>query len=144
MIISGLYIVTLNNEHPISVNAHDPRRVERCIQVSRLNCKVGKAQNLAARERNYWKTFGVKNVNFRPIALTDAFVLAERVVLKDLSQWRVRGTSGRKNEWLVGISAQEAELVALAALRKSGIMYALPTYRKNSTTRLATRLIQRY
>jgi hypothetical protein len=126
MSISGLYIVTLNNEHPISVNAHDPRIAARCIQVSRLNCKVGKAKNLAARERDYWKTFGPENVNFRPIAFTQAFVQAERVVLKLLSQWRVRGKSGRNNEWLVGISAKAVELGALAALRASGIIYALP------------------
>ncbi len=50
---SGLYIVSLTNAHPIPVNAHDPRRAARCIAVSHLHCKIGKANDFVARERNY-------------------------------------------------------------------------------------------
>jgi hypothetical protein len=52
---AGLYIVTLNNGLPISVNANDPRIVHKCIAVSRLNCKFGKAKNLDRRRDNYGK-----------------------------------------------------------------------------------------
>ena len=61
---SGIYIVTLNNEEPISVNANDPRIAHKAIKVTRTNCKFGKARNLKAREKYYFKTFGEHNVNF--------------------------------------------------------------------------------
>ena len=123
---AGLYIVTLNNEEPISVNAHDPRIAHRCIRVSRLNCKLGKAASLARRHANYIKTFGSQNVNFRPIALTDDIGRAERLVLVALRAWRMRGRTGRRNEWLEGIAPTEAERMALRALDDGGIGYALP------------------
>ena len=69
---SGLYIVTLNNTRPISVNANDPRIADQAIKVTNANCKFGKAQSLKAREKNYFGVFGEHNVNFTPIALTDA------------------------------------------------------------------------
>ena len=65
---SGIYLVTLNNEFPISVNAHDPRISEKCIKVNKSNCKIGKAKNLESREKNYFTTFGMQNVNFRVLA----------------------------------------------------------------------------
>ena len=123
MILSGLYLVALKNQEPISVNAHDPRIAERCIKVNRLNCKVGKAANLSGRERNYWKTFGAENVIFIPIAYVQEFAAAERVALERLSQWRVRGRSGRKNEWLWGIKPDEVIGLVLAALSDSGIPF---------------------
>jgi hypothetical protein len=43
MALSGIYIVTLNNPHPISVNANDRRVADRAIKVTKDNCKVGKA-----------------------------------------------------------------------------------------------------
>src|SRR5690606_974066 len=117
----------LNNEEPISVNAHDPRIAHRCIHVSRANCKVGKAQNLARRRANYIRTFGVGIVNFRPIALTHDIGRAERLVLGALLAWRIRGRTGRRNEWLVGISPAEAERLALATLDDARIPYVLPS-----------------
>ena len=120
---SGLYIVALNNEQPISVNAHDPRIAARCIKVSRLNCKVGKAASLAGRERNYWKTFGAGNVPFTPVAYVHGIAVAERIVLTHLSPWRVRGLTGRKNEWLVGIEPVEVQRIVLAVLAESGIVF---------------------
>jgi hypothetical protein len=121
---SGLYIVALKNEHPVSVNAHDPRIADRCIKVSRLNCKVGKAASLAGRERNYWKTFGTENVIFTPIAYVEEFGAAERIALDRLSEWRVRGPTGRKNEWLAGIEPAEVERLVLRALAQSGIAFS--------------------
>ncbi len=123
MTASGLYIVTLRNIEPVSVNAHDARIAQRCILVNRDNCKIGKARDLASRERSYWRTFGREQVCFRPIALLDDIKCAERVVLDELSAWRLRGSTGRRNEWLAGISATDAERRALAALGASGIAY---------------------
>jgi hypothetical protein len=37
---SGLYIVTLRNDEPISVNANDPRIADKAIKVTRANCRV--------------------------------------------------------------------------------------------------------
>lgn len=122
----GLYIVTLNNTEAISVNAHDPRLARRCITVSRLNCKVGKARSLARRHANYIRTFGAHNVNFRPIAFTEDVGRAERLVLDALVPWRVRGRTGRRNEWLAGIAPAEVERLALGTLDDAGIPYALP------------------
>ena len=124
---SGIYIVTLNNEHPIAVNANDPRIAEKCIKVSRVNCKLGKAKKLAGRERSYFKVFGFENVNFMSIAFTEDAVLAERLILKRLAQWRMRGATGRKNEWLAGISAVEVERIALGALTQSAIVFKRPS-----------------
>lgn len=60
----GIYIVTLNNDEPISVNANDARIVDKAIKVTRANIKVGKTQNLAARAKGYQKTFGAQNMKF--------------------------------------------------------------------------------
>jgi len=120
---SGLYIVTLNNIAPISVNANDPRIASKCITVTSANCKFGKAKNLVIRARNYEKVFGPENVNFFPIAALEEIASAERTVLAQLSQWRVRGSSGRKNEWLVGIRPKELERIVIAALTEAGFVF---------------------
>jgi len=122
----GIYIVTLTNTHPISVNAQDQRMADRCIKVTCANCKVGKAKSFIARRRNYHKTFGADHVQFRPIAYTQDLQLAERVVLSALSKWRVRGHTRRLTEWLEGISAIDAEHLALAALQAAGIAFSMP------------------
>ena len=121
MVKAGLYIVTLNNITPISVNANDPRIASKCITVTSENCKFGKAKNLAVRARNYEKVFGPENVNFYPIVEIENIALAERTVLAQLSQWRIRGRSGRKNEWLAGISPQELERIVVTVLSDAGI-----------------------
>lgn len=104
---SGIYIVTLNNSEPISVNAHDSRIAHKTIKVTKANCKFGKAKVLRGREKNYFKTFGEHNVNFMPVALIEDFAHAEKAVLARLNQFRMRGRTGRKNEWLEGITAEE-------------------------------------
>lgn len=120
---TGMYIVTLRNSEPISVNAQDPRMADRCIKVTSANCKVGKAKSFEARERNYFKTFGQANVVFRPIAITDQLVVAEKAVLTALRQWRIRSNAGRMTEWLAGISAADAQALALDALRDARIIF---------------------
>jgi hypothetical protein len=113
---SGLYIVTLNNETPISVNAQDPRVADRAIRVTRANCKFGKAKVLVGRKKNYDKTFGEENVNFFPIVAMEDIEVAERAILKQLLPWRVRGSTNRPNEWLHGISPWEVEVLVLKCL----------------------------
>jgi hypothetical protein len=120
---TGLYIVTLNNTVPISVNANDPRIASKCITVTSANCKFGKARNLAVRARNYEKVFGAANVNFFPIVALEDIAAAERMVLGELSQWRIRGMSGRRNEWLADIAPKELERIVLATLAKSGFVF---------------------
>jgi hypothetical protein len=72
------------------------------------------------RQRAYWRTHGRAFVRFRPIALLDRIDAAEREVLLRLSAWRLRGSTGRRNEWLSGISADQVERIALAVLVQSG------------------------
>ena len=120
---SGLYIVTLNNNNPISVNAQDPRIANKAVKVTKVNCKFGKAKSLEKRRKNYFKTFGEKNVNFIPIILLDEIEIAEKMVLKKLDDYRMRGRTGRKNEWLEGISAQEVEKIILDSLYELGVKF---------------------
>ena len=115
---SGIYIVTLNNSEPISVNANDPRVAEKAIKVTKANCKFGKARSLKAREKNYFKVFGEHNVNFMPIALIEDIAIAEKAVLTRLDCYRIRGTTGRKNEWLEGIDANDVLQVVLHTLEE--------------------------
>lgn len=126
MIATGIYLVTLKNNEPISVNAHDPRMADRCIKVTSANCKIGKAKNFAARERNYFKTFGSANVVFRPIAFTTQLVIAERAVKTALLPWRMVSLARRRTEWLAGIAPADAETRALEALRSAGIDWTQP------------------
>jgi len=123
---SGIYLVTLKNSEPISVNAHDPRMADRCIKVTSANCKIGKAKDFATRERNYFKTFGSANVVFRPIAVTAQLVIAERAVKAALLPWRMVSLAKRRTEWLAGIPSTEAETRALEALRIAGIEWTRP------------------
>lgn len=122
---SGLYIVTLNNEEPISVNAQDPRIADKAIQVTKENCKFGKAKNLEARKKNYYKTFGEHNVNFKPLVRLENIAAAEKVVMAALDEYRIRGRTGRKNEWLQGVTPQRIIALALYHIEEAGIEYEL-------------------
>lgn len=106
---SGIYLVVLRNEHLISVNADRPRIADRCIKVTRKNCKYGKAVNLARRRKDYVKTFGATNVDFRVLAETEFHNQIETALNGLLSPYRIKGRSGRPNEWLEGITATEVE-----------------------------------
>lgn len=119
----GVYIVTLTNEHPISVNADRPGIAERCIKVTRANCKFGKALNLNTRRSNYFKTFGEKYVRFFPIAAVAEPHIVESRVATELLPFRIRGSTGRPNEWLAGVSPQAVEAIVLAALQESGLVF---------------------
>ena len=120
---SGIYIVTLNNNEPISVNANDPRIAHKAIKVTKANCKFGKAKSLKAREKNYFKTFGEHNVNFMPVAFIEDFANAEKSILARLDRYRMRGRTGRKNEWLENVSPDEVLQIVLDILAELGIPY---------------------
>ena len=117
---SGIYLVTLNNAIPISVNAHDPRIAHKCIKVDKKNCKIGKAKNLEARKKNYFKTFKEHNVNFSVLArlgLAD-IEIAEKAILTELNQFRIRGSTGRANEWLQNICPDDAIKIVVQILKE--------------------------
>jgi len=122
---SGIYLVTLNNENSISVNAQDPRIADKAIKVTKRNCKVGKAKNLQSRKKNYFKTFGVENVNFIPLAALENINKVEKLILAALDQYRIRGRTGRKNEWLQNIKPTQAKEIVLSVIEESGTEYAL-------------------
>lgn len=123
MSTSGLYIVTLRNREPISVNAHDKRRAERSIKVTLANCKVGQTDTLERRKKNYDRTFGEENVIFQPIVALREIVVAERKILERLDPYLIRGVTGRRNEWLQGIEPERVYEVVLDALKELGIQY---------------------
>jgi hypothetical protein len=121
--IAGLYIVEALNGDPISVNANDPRMADRCLKVTRGHVKVGKANDLAWRERGYWKVFGQENVRFRPLAVLQETRVAERCLLQALGEYRQRGPSGRRTEWLLGITASEAAALAREHLAATDLAF---------------------
>jgi hypothetical protein len=109
----------LRNTEPLSVNADRPAIAERCIKVNHKNCKVGKAKDLARRKRDYEKTFGVQNVKFEVLALVDTPDVHELVILERLGAFRIKGATGRSNEWLEGISPAEVRTIVSQALAGS-------------------------
>lgn len=122
---SGLYIVMLRNEEPISVNRGDARIEHRCIRVARGNCKFGKATDFARRRVGYERVFGADNVVFVPLFALEDIARGERTVLAELAPWRLRGRSGRRHEWLGGIAPTEVERIARCALERAGIAFAV-------------------
>lgn len=120
---SGLYLVSLSNERSISVNADRPKISARCVAVNKNNCKFGKAKNLARRRRDYYKTFGPENVNFHPIVRTDYVDRAEYLISSKLTDYRIRGSTGRLNEWLIGIDLTEVREIVFQTMRESNIPF---------------------
>ncbi len=120
---AGLYIVSLKNDDPISVNANDPRIADKAIKVTKANCKFGKAKNLAQRKKNYDKVFGETNVSFKPLVLMSEIKEAEKSVLQMLNQHRIRGRTGRKNEWLEKISPNEVKQIVFLTLDLRSFAY---------------------
>jgi len=118
----GFYIVTLNNENYISVNAQDKEKAQACIKVNKLNFKYGKSKNLDHREKNYKKTFGPNNINFIPIALmeiSDAKSFEDSVSAV-LDEYRIRGQSNHTNEWVQNINLSNflSEIISLLDYEK--------------------------
>ena len=120
---SGLYIVTLNNEEPISVNANDPRCADTAICATKENCKWGKTTNFERRHKQYQRTFGKHNVNFKPVVCLKDINTADNVIRAALSEYRILGKTGRKNKWLQGIKPERVIELMLYHLDKAGIKY---------------------
>jgi hypothetical protein len=121
-----IYLVTLNSEIPISVKNDDLRHRENTIKVNFQNCKVGQTTNSEARKASYYKTFGEDNVNFNVIAFeVEKCKAVEASILKELDNHRIKGKTGRKNEWLENIGAREVERVINDHLFWSGVEYEI-------------------
>ena len=121
--VSGLYVVTLNNEHLISSRADDKRHADKAVKVNKDHCKFGKAKNLAARRNNYYKTFGQDNVNFYPLAALENISRAEKAILKKLTDHKIKGPAGVKTEWLKGIDKDEIINIAFDTLSQLKVVY---------------------
>lgn len=120
---SGLYFVTLRGEALVSVNDNNSAIRDRCIRVSHLNCKLGRARNLRARYRAYCKTFSLARVDFRVLSDHPEAYDAEAALLAEFLQWRMRGSSGRLNEWLADIAP---DIVFERAERFCGLHFGNP------------------
>lgn len=117
---SGLYIVTLNNENPTSVNANDKRIASKCIHVNKSNCRFCKAKCLHRRKINYYKVFGKENTNYKPVVILEDISRAEKLILKELTIYRQRGPSGRLHEWLENITKEQLlDIIFLTIIKHS-------------------------
>ena len=122
----GIYIVTLNNEEPISINSQDPRYADKVYMANCKNVKVGKAKSLRSRMHNYIQTFGKENVNFLPLVITKEINEAEKAVMKELDRFRVRNpVSNRKTEWLFGITKDQAIEIVITNILRSDINHSM-------------------
>ena len=123
--VAGIYMVTLLNEEPISVNRQDPRIAQKAIRVRRGHIKVGKAKNLAGRRRNYQKTFNAENVEFWPILTCKDADLAdlERALKDRFRPFRIRGRTGRLNEWMENVSSQTVVATIWEVVRTQGVSH---------------------
>ena len=124
--LPGVYVVEMLNEEPISVNADRSQIANRCISVTRANCKYGKAKNLRRRQRDYEKTFGTEIARFRYYAVTPHYANIETMVGARLLHYRIPGTTGRLNEWLQGISSESVEALVREILESVPTDYSTP------------------
>ena len=105
----GLYFVRLRGEELVSVNDNDPKRRDRCIKVNSANSKYGKATtSLRSRYAAYCRTFGASRVRFDVLVLHDDPTLIERDLHAHFLLHRIRGSTGRPNEWLENIDPDVA------------------------------------
>lgn len=109
----GLYFVRLSGDELISVNHNDLKRRDRCIMVNSANSKYGIAQNLRNRYLSYCRTFGRERVQFAVLGLASAPAPIESKLHRHFGKYRMRGLSGRLNEWLAGIDPDVAFQQAL-------------------------------
>lgn len=116
----GIYLVTLKNAEPISVNADRPKIAKNCVFVTKENCKLGKCKTFSARRRDYERTFGAKNVHFAPILALTEPASAERLIKQRLIAFRIRGKSGRLTEWLEGITPDEVKNIVFEVTTQLG------------------------
>jgi hypothetical protein len=135
----GLYVVSVDcDDAPIDT---DPRRPN-CLRISRRNCKFGRAKNLRARYKNYLGVFEGYPVTFKVIAVLSDINGAESACMKRLADFRSLGTTGRRHEWLLGISPTEVEEIACDVLVEGGFVRTFePPAIRNFEDAIATRLL---
>lgn len=122
----GLYFVRLSGEELISVNNNDLKRRDRCIMVNRTNSKYGIAQNLRSRYLSYCRTFGRERVQFSVLGLAPAPAAIESQLHRHFGEYRMRGLSGRQNEWLAGIDPNVAFQQAIEIIGQHDDSSGLP------------------
>lgn len=118
----GIYVAQPIDRELVPVT-RDPRYVESCARVNCMNVKIGKARNLAAREKNYHKDFDPTNIIFEPLVITDAFQEAETAILRTLKGFRKRSPKGGLMDWLEGISLEDATRAVFTTLDREQIRY---------------------
>ena len=104
---SGIYIVVLNNQVPISTYANDKRREKYGTMVGVGNLKVGKAKVLEKRKLNYIKTFGFSNIEFIPVFNCVEIDSIEKEIKFLIKSYRIRGVNNRLLEWLANIGIED-------------------------------------
>lgn len=104
----GLYFVRLRGDELVSVNDNDPNRRDKCIKVNSTNSKYGKAVDLRSRFAAYCRTFGPSRVRFDVLVLHNDPNLMERELHTYFLPYRMRGSTGRPNEWLKNIEPDVA------------------------------------
>jgi hypothetical protein len=118
----GIYVARILTDIPMPVT-RDKRYVETCARVDNRNVKVGKAQNLAARQSNYWKDFDEENVVFIPLAILDDIQRAETAILRHLKKYRKRSPKGRLMDWLENIGTEAVIKEVYSVLTNEGIRH---------------------
>ena len=119
---SGIYMAILLTTSLMPVT-RDKRYVDTCAKVNNKNVKIGKAKNLANREKNYWKDFDQENVNFIPIAELDEIQEAETAILRELKVFRLKSPKGSLMDWLEGISPEKVIEISYNVLNEENINY---------------------
>ena len=133
---SGIYLVRLSGEQKISVNADRERIAERCIHVNNENCKYGKSLNLRRRYLDYCRVFGVGRVIFDVIIETDKIHHYEQMLHECFRSFRMRGHTGRENEWLEDIDPVHALEKAKSICNVGhSAEVKLPSYTKRFSTK---------
>ena len=104
---SGIYIVVLKNQVPISTYAGDKRREKYGTLVGYGNLKIGKAKVLEKRKRDYIKTFGAENFEFTAVFNCLEIDAVEKTIKSLVKDKRIRGVNNRLLEWLAEIEFEE-------------------------------------
>lgn len=104
MLLSGIYIIKLKNFNEKKPVDTDVRR-QNVLKVDSNAIKVGKAKNLNNRKKNYIKTFGLENVDFKILyeCNFDQLKNIENKILHKIDKYRIiNPKTNRKTEWLNG------------------------------------------
>lgn len=118
----GIYVARIVSTSPMPVT-RDKRYVDICARVDNSNVKIGKAKNLASRQKNYWKDFDEENVIFIPLAILENIQQAETAILRHLKEYRKRSPKGGMMDWLENIDIEVVIAEVYSVLDRKGIVY---------------------